>query len=80
MPSNIRNEKEKIPFCLQRIFYNLQVNKEDDENDSDPKAVRTHEMLTAFGWDNEQRNQQQDVDEFNCILSDQLEKQMQGTL
>ena len=41
--------------------------------------VRTHEMLTAFGWTRVERNEQQDINEFNCILSDQLEKQMEGT-
>jgi ubiquitin carboxyl-terminal hydrolase 7 len=70
---NLASHLENIPFCLQRIFYNLQLSK------SFGNAVRTHELLQAFGWNNNERNQQQDVNEFNCILSDQLEKQMQNT-
>jgi ubiquitin carboxyl-terminal hydrolase 7 len=65
------NLEKSIPFCLQRIFYNLQVGS--------AESVRTFELLQAFGWTNNERNQQQDVNEFNCILSDQLEIQMQNT-
>ena len=64
-------ETKSIPFCLQRIFYNLQLGS--------AESVRTFELLQAFGWTNNERNQQQDVNEFNCILSDQLEIQMQNT-
>ena len=60
-----------IPFCLQRIFYNLQLGTS--------QAVRTYELLKAFGWTNDEQNQQQDVNEFNCKLSDLLEIQMQNT-
>ena len=41
--------------------------------------MRTHELLQAFGWSSNQRNQQQDVNEFNCLLSDALEAEMQDT-
>ena len=41
--------------------------------------MRTHELLQAFGWGHNDRNQQHDVNEFNCMLSDVLEKQMQNT-
>lgn len=40
MPTNIDDFKS-IPFCIQRIFYNLQTQK---------TAVRTIELLSAFGW------------------------------
>lgn len=63
--------ESSIPFCLQRIFYNLQL--------GNASFVRTHELLQAFGWNSQDINQQQDVNEFNCILSDQLDKQMQNT-
>mmetsp|Transcript_29998 Transcript_29998/g.29240 ORF Transcript_29998/g.29240 Transcript_29998/m.29240 type:complete len:88 (+) Transcript_29998:434-697(+) len=69
MPTNIDDFKS-IPFCIQRIFYNLQSGKE---------AVRTIEMLKAFGWDVNQINQQHDVNEFNIILGDNLEAQMKDT-
>ena len=69
---NRQNLEKSIPFCLQRIFYNLQLASRD-------KYVRTHELLQAFGWDINDINQQQDVSEFNQILSEQLDKQMEGT-
>ena len=39
-----------IPFCLQRIFYNLQL--------GNSSFVRTHELLQAFGWNSQDINQQ----------------------
>ena len=58
---------------MQRIFFNLQMGKRCGD------AVRTHELLQAFGWGHNARNEQQDVNEFNCKLSDVLERQMQNT-
>ncbi|CDW77585.1 ubiquitin carboxyl-terminal hydrolase 12-like [Stylonychia lemnae] len=69
MPTNIEDFKS-IPFCLQRIFYNLQTGKE---------AVRTFELLNAFGWSVREMNQQHDVNEFFLVLSDTLEQQMRDT-
>jgi ubiquitin carboxyl-terminal hydrolase 7 len=69
MPTNIEDFKS-IPFCLQRIFYNLQTGKE---------PVRTFELLNAFGWSQREMNQQHDVNEFFLVLSDTLEKQMRNT-
>eukprot|EP00347_Sterkiella_histriomuscorum_P012213 403369461 len=69
MPTNIDDYKS-IPFCLQRIFYNLQTGRE---------PVRTFELLNAFGWNAEQMNQQHDVNEFFLVLSDTLEQQMNNT-
>lgn len=40
MPTDVDDYKS-IPFCLQRIFYNLQTGK---------GPVRTIELLSAFGW------------------------------
>ena len=60
----------QVIYGLQRIFYNLQTQKE---------AVRTAELLQAFGWSREQRNVQQDVGEFWMLLSDCLENQMKKT-
>jgi len=57
MPTQLeeKQEKESIPLCLQRIFYQLQA---DSDN------VRTVELMTAFGWDAADRNVQQDASEF----------------
>lgn len=54
-----------IPLCLQRIFYNLQFSE---------VPMRTTELLESFGWKSQEANIQHDVMEFNCILSDRLEK------
>jgi hypothetical protein len=40
MPTNVE-DFNSIPFCMQRIFYNLQTGVH---------AVRTFELLAAFGW------------------------------
>jgi ubiquitin carboxyl-terminal hydrolase 7 len=64
IPTNIEDFKS-IPFCLQRIFYNLMSGK---------KPVRTIELITAFGWSTKEMNMQHDVNEFNLILSDTLEE------
>ena len=69
MPTNIDDFKS-IPFCIQRIFYNLQTGK---------APVRTFELLNSFGWSQREMNQQHDVNEFFLVLSDKLKKQMQGT-
>jgi hypothetical protein len=44
--SSASNTNQNIPFCLQRIFFNLQLGK------FCGNAVRTHELLQAFGWGN----------------------------
>jgi ubiquitin carboxyl-terminal hydrolase 7 len=50
MPTIQKNitEIKSIPFNLQRIFYNLQLGKQD--------TIRTVELLHAFGWTNNERN------------------------
>jgi hypothetical protein len=35
--------------------------------------IRTHELLLSFGWSDEQRYHQQDVNEFSDQLADILE-------
>lgn len=69
MPTNIDDFKS-FPFCMQRIFYNLQTGK---------RPVRTFELLNAFGWNKQEMNQQHDVNEFFLVLSDKLERQMRNT-
>ena len=41
--------------------------------------VRTHELLTSFGWSAQERNIQQDASEFQLFLNDNLEEQIKGT-
>ena len=55
IPTKKEKDYKSIPLCLQRIFFNLQEGQ---------TAVRTHELLAAFGWGVEQRNIQQDASEF----------------
>ena len=70
---NITSERE-IVLALQRIFFNLQYGKELKLED-----VRTHELLSSFGWDAKDRNIQQDASEFQLFLNDRLEEQIKGT-
>ena len=67
MPTNVEDFKS-IPFCMQRIFYNLQTNKD--------LSVRTYELLNAFGWTQQEMNQQHDVNEYFLVLGEKLERQM----
>jgi ubiquitin carboxyl-terminal hydrolase 7 len=62
MPSD---EHNTIPLWLQRIFYNLKFSME---------PVRITDLLRSFGWQTHEANTQHDVMEFNCILSENLEK------
>jgi ubiquitin carboxyl-terminal hydrolase 7 len=63
-------DKTNSAFALQRLFYQLQVNK---------NAVATNELTTAFGWDSKQIFEQQDVQELTRILMERLEEKMKGT-
>lgn len=70
--SIMRDDKKLIPFCLQRIFHNLQ---HFDTSAARPDAlldkwmeVRTLEMLNAFGWNERERTTQKDVNEFSDTL------------
>jgi hypothetical protein len=58
-------KENKIINALQRIFYQLEKHTE---------AVKTTQLLQAFGWSRHERNEQQDVSEFWLLLSDVLEK------
>lgn len=64
------DETSTIPVCLQRVFYCLQEKTQ---------AVSTRELLSSFGWGLEELNTQHDVQEFNCVLSDTLDRKMKGT-
>ena len=62
--------QQSILLSLQRIFFNLQ-------NESD--AVRTYELLKAFGFTEQQRMIQEDASEFQMYLNDYLEDHIKGT-
>jgi ubiquitin carboxyl-terminal hydrolase 7 len=47
MPNAI-GDYQSIPFCIQRIFYNLQTGS---------GAVRTIELINAFGWGQREMNE-----------------------
>ena len=69
MPTS-EKDTDRIPLALQFIFYHLQCEK---------TPASTRDLLKSFGWNSEQWHVQHDVQEFNCILSDTLEKKMKGT-
>ena len=69
MPTSLQ-DTDRLPLSLQLIFYHLQFR--------DTPAC-TRELLTSFGWGQDQWSVQHDVQEFNCVLSDTLERKMKGT-
>ena len=61
---------------MQRIFYNLVCGDTACLQmlpNSRQSEIRTHELLLSFGWSDEQRYHQQDVNEFSDQLADILE-------
>lgn len=69
MPTHLE-DSDKLPLSLQLVFYHLQC--------ADTPAS-TKDLLNSFGWDAEQLNIQHDIQEFNCILAETLEKKMKNT-
>jgi len=59
-----------IGLELQRLFWNLQTQKE---------AVSTRQLTTAFGWGNQGLFRQHDVQEMNRELCEKLERRMKNT-
>ncbi|OMJ83994.1 hypothetical protein SteCoe_14980 [Stentor coeruleus] len=70
MPTSV-DDVDRLPLSLQLIFYHLQF------ADS-PASAR--DLLMSFGWNANQFHVQHDIQEFNCVLSDALDKRMKGTL
>ena len=64
------NSKNNIVLCLQRLFYDLMF-------DTDP--VSTNRLIKSFGWGRDEMLIQHDVQEFNQLLSDMMDKKMKGT-
>lgn len=69
MPTS-SEDTDQIPLALQQVFYHLQFYCE---------PASTKDLIASFGWGQDERNTQHDVQEFNCVLSDTLERKMKGT-
>ncbi|EPY54271.1 ubiquitin carboxy terminal hydrolase Ubp21 [Schizosaccharomyces cryophilus OY26] len=70
IPTDADDAKGSVAYALQRVFYNLEKQRE---------AVSTNELTRSFGWNSFDSFMQHDVQEFNRVLQDNLEKKMKGT-
>jgi len=59
-----------ISLSLQRLFYDLIVKE---------TPVSTNKLIMSFGWGREEMNMQHDVQEFNLLLGELMERKMKGT-
>lgn len=59
-----------VAYSLQRLFYELSFENE---------LASTNRLIESFGWSRDLIFVQHDVQEFNMMLSDLMEKKMQGT-
>ncbi|KAI9251972.1 hypothetical protein BY458DRAFT_523498 [Sporodiniella umbellata] len=64
------SEDESISLAIQRLFLGLQFSE-------DP--VSTTEVTKSFGWNSTESFMQRDIQEFNRLLQDTLEKKMKNT-
>ena len=64
-----RNESS-LSASLQRFFYDLTFGK---------KIVSTNRLINSFGWSRDDIFIQHDIQEFNMMLSDLIEKKFKGT-
>ncbi|EPX73668.1 ubiquitin carboxy terminal hydrolase Ubp22 [Schizosaccharomyces octosporus yFS286] len=71
VPTEKDESKNGIAYALQRCFYNLQFMNE---------PVPTTDLTKSFGWDSLDSFMQHDVQEFNRVLQDNLERSMEGTM
>ncbi|EPY51310.1 ubiquitin carboxy terminal hydrolase Ubp22 [Schizosaccharomyces cryophilus OY26] len=71
VPTEREESKNGIAYALQRCFYNLQFMNE---------PVPTTDLTKSFGWDSLDSFMQHDVQEFNRVLQDNLERSMEGTM
>jgi hypothetical protein len=62
--------ENSISLSLQRLFYDLIK----DEN-----PVSTGRLINSFGWGREQIQEQHDIQEFNLVLSEAMERKMKNT-
>ena len=59
-----------LSSSLQRFFYDLSFGK---------KTVSSNRLINSFGWSKDDIFIQHDVQEFNMMLSDMMEKKFKGT-
>ncbi len=64
------DDYNSISLSLQRLFYDLIVKE---------SPVSTNKLIKSFGWGQEEINMQHDVQEFNLLLADLMERKMKGT-
>lgn len=70
IPTENDAPESSLVYALQRLFYNLQFSD---------CAVSTTELTKSFGWNSIDSFMQHDVQEFNRLLQDKIEKKMKGT-
>jgi len=70
IPTEDESPTESVSLALQRVFYHLQTSDQ---------PVATNELTKSFGWKSLETFKHHDVQEFNRILQDKLEKKMKGT-
>ncbi|CAO0799162.1 unnamed protein product [Mucor circinelloides] len=70
IPTENDNPQESVALALQRLFFNLQF------SDS---TVSTTEITQSFGWNSSESFMQHDVQEFNRILLELIERKMLNT-
>ncbi|KAG1052933.1 hypothetical protein G6F43_004949 [Rhizopus delemar] len=70
IPTDNDEPCNSIALALQRLFFNLQFSN---------YAVSTTEVTRSFGWNTVDAFMQRDVQEFNRLLQDNLERKMKGT-
>ena len=68
---NIGARKFRILKCIQNLFAEMQ--------ESNIRATSTEQLTKAFGWENNEAMQQQDVHELNRKLVEALEQSLLGT-
>nr|AAF01440.1 ubiquitin carboxyl-terminal hydrolase [Schizosaccharomyces pombe] len=70
IPTDNDDSRDSVAYALQRVFYNLEKQRE---------PVSTTELTRSFGWNSFDSFMQHDIQEFNRVLQDNLEKKMKGT-
>ena len=65
-----KDDYSSIVLSLQRLFYDLITNH---------SPVSARNLINSFGWTREQIQIQHDVQEFNQLLIEEMEKKMKGT-
>ena len=64
------NSDKSLSYSLQQLFYDLTFGNE---------TASTKKLIQSFGWNNNEIFIQHDVQEFNMMFSDLMEKKLKGT-